>query len=81
MGNIFQGLATTGYPEGALELINTLAEPYLTKPALRAKMHYLLSMICLRDLKLSNLARAEEHMLNSLDYIGVLQRGRKRFTA
>lgn len=63
VGNIFQGLVTTGDEERALRLILEFAEPRLTRRDLRAKMHYLLSMIHLRYSKKPDLALAEQHIL------------------
>lgn len=63
IGNIFQGLVSAGRQEFALELILTRAEPHLRRRDLRAKMHYLLSMIHLRYARKPDLALAEQHIL------------------
>ncbi|MGH8083338.1 MAG: tetratricopeptide repeat protein [Lysobacter sp.] len=63
IGNIFQGLVSAGEQERALELIQTLAEPHLQRRELRAKMHYLLSMIHLRYSRKPDLAKAEHYIL------------------
>jgi tetratricopeptide (TPR) repeat protein len=65
IGNIFQGLVTTGAEDRALELILALAEPRLTRPDMRARMHYLLSMSYLRYNKSPDLANAEEHIMKA----------------
>lgn len=69
IGNIFQGLVMIGRQDAALGVVETLAEPYLTRADLRAKMHYLLSMIHLRYAVTPNLALAEKHILAAVDYI------------
>ena len=63
IGNIFQGLVSAGRQEFALELILTRAEPHLRRRELRAKMHYLLSMIHLRYARKPDLALAEHYIL------------------
>ncbi|MFD1296518.1 tetratricopeptide repeat protein [Lysobacter gummosus] len=63
LGNIFQGMVTTDAEVRALRLILDLAEPRLTRRELRAKMHYLLSMIYLRYSKKPDLALAEHYIL------------------
>lgn len=65
VGNIFQGLVTTGEEDRALTLVLTLAEPRLTRPEMRARMHYLLSMSYLRYNKSPDLAKSEEHILKA----------------
>lgn len=65
IGNIFQGLATTGAEDRALEIVLTLAEPHVTRADIRARMHYLLSMAYLRYTKAANLAKAEEHIVKA----------------
>jgi len=69
IGNIFQGLATTGAEERALELLLTHAEPHLTRIDLRARMHYLLSMAYLRYTRRPDLAKAETHILAASEAI------------
>lgn len=69
VGNIFQGLVMIGRQDDAQRVVETLAEPYLTRPELRAKMSYLLSMIHLRYAVVPNLALAEKHILAAVDYI------------
>ncbi|AQR73352.1 tetratricopeptide repeat protein [Sphingomonas sp. LM7] len=69
IGNIFQGLVMIGRQDEALRVVETLAEPYLTRPELRAKMSYLLSMIHLRYAVVPNLPLAEKHILAAVDYI------------
>jgi tetratricopeptide (TPR) repeat protein len=69
IGNIFQGLVMIGRQEEALNLIETYAEPHLTRPDLRAKMSYLLAMIHLRYSSKPDLPLAEKHILAAVDYI------------
>ncbi len=69
IGNVFQGLVTTGAEDRALELVLTLAEPRITRPDIRARMHYLLSMGYLRYTRSPNLAKAEVHILAASDAI------------
>ncbi len=69
IGNMFQGLVTTGKEEPALKLIQQFATPYLTQPALLAKMHYLLAMVYLRYLKVSDVSLAEKHIMLSVNNI------------
>ncbi|MBV8687423.1 MAG: tetratricopeptide repeat protein [Alphaproteobacteria bacterium] len=69
IGNIFQGLVTIGRLDEARRIIETLAEPQLTRPDLRAKMSYLLSMVYLRYAARPDLALAEKHILAAVDYI------------
>lgn len=65
VGNIFQGLVSSGQQERALELILTRAEPHLRRLELRAKMHYLLSMIHLRYARKPDIALAERYILQA----------------
>ncbi|UYY59478.1 tetratricopeptide repeat protein [Sphingomonas sp. S2-65] len=69
VGNIFQGLVVIGRHEDALRVVETLAEPYLTRPDLRAKMSYLLSMIHLRYAAKPDLPLAERYILAAVNYI------------
>ncbi len=69
IGNIFQGLVMIARQDDALRVVETLAAPYLTRPELRAKMSYLLSMIHLRYAVIPNLQLAEKHILAAVDYI------------
>lgn len=65
LGNIFQGLATTGAEMRAREIVLTLGEPRLRRAVLRAKMHYLLSMSYLRYTAAPDLPRAEHHIVQA----------------
>ena len=65
IGNIFQGLATTGAEDRALDIVLTLAEPRVARADIRARMHYLLSMAYLRYTKAANLEKAEEHIVKA----------------
>jgi tetratricopeptide (TPR) repeat protein len=65
LGNMFQGLITTGRQEEALNLINEYGEPFLEDKELLAKMHYLLAMVYLRYLDNEDIAKAEEHLINA----------------
>ena len=69
IGNVFQGLVTTGAEDRALALVLEHAEPYLRREDLRARMHYLLSMAYLRYTRAPNLAKAEEHILAAAESI------------
>lgn len=73
MGNIFQGLVTTGAEDRALALVLELAEPRLTRPEMRARMHYLLSMAYLRYNKSPDLEKAEEHIAKAASAIQAAQ--------
>ncbi|CAH9056211.1 Photosystem I assembly protein Ycf3 [Pseudoalteromonas holothuriae] len=73
LGNIFQGMVTTGRENEALATILTHAEPYLTKPCVKAKMHYLLSMIYLRYLKDQDLDKAQYHIMRAQQEIAEAQ--------
>jgi tetratricopeptide (TPR) repeat protein len=75
IGNIFQGLVMIDRQEEALRVIETLAEPHLTRPDLRAKMSYLLSMIFLRYSSTPDLRLAEKHILAAVDYIDAAEAG------
>ena len=67
IGNIFQGLVTTGQEQEALRLVEEHAVHRLTQPVLRAKMHYLLAMIYARYLKPHDIDAAEHHILAAVD--------------
>lgn len=69
IGNMFQGLVTTGAQEQGLRLIQEYAMPYLTRPELLAKMNYLLAMVYLRYLKQQDLVMAEKYILAAVDCI------------
>lgn len=75
IGNIFQGMVMIGRQDEALGIIEMLAEPHLTRPDLRAKMSYLLSMIHLRYATTPNLGLAEKHILAAVDYIDSAEAG------
>jgi tetratricopeptide (TPR) repeat protein len=66
-GNIFQGLVTTGREREALQFVEGFAKPYLSKPVLLAKMHYLLAMVYVRYLKPHDIGAAERHILHAID--------------
>lgn len=65
IGNLFQGIVTTGAEQFALDLLLTHAEPRLSRPDIRARMHYLLSMAYLRYTRTPDLSKAEEHILQA----------------
>ncbi len=69
IGNIFQGLATTGAEDRALDMLMSLAVPYLTRADLRARMHYLLSMAHLRYTRTPRLDMAERHIVAAAEAI------------
>jgi tetratricopeptide (TPR) repeat protein len=69
IGNIFQGLATTGSEDRALDLLLTHAVPRLTRADLRARMHYLLSMAYLRYTRTPKLDLAEKHIFAAAEAI------------
>lgn len=66
IGNIFQGLVTTGQEQRALDIVETHALPYLTQNVLKAKLHYLLSMVHLRYLKEQNVPLSHMHIEQAL---------------
>lgn len=63
VGNIFQGLVMTGRLDEARSLVEDATAPKLSRPDLRAKMHYLLGMVHLRYAAQKDVGRAEEHLL------------------
>lgn len=73
LGNIFQGMVTTGREHEALAVILKYAQPYLTQPSLKARMHYLLSMVYLRYLKQQDLEKAQQHIMLSKQEIATAQ--------
>ncbi len=66
IGNIFQGLVTTGQEQRALDVVEQHAAPYLTQPVLQAKLHYLLAMVHLRYLKQQNVPLSHMHIEQAL---------------
>ncbi len=62
VGNIFQGLVMIGRQAEAFAVLSQRAEPYLDRPDLRAKMHYVLAMYHLRYAVSTDVARAEWHL-------------------
>lgn len=73
LGNIFQGMVTTGREKQALAVILEYAEPHLTQSSLKARMHYLLSMVYLRYLKQQDLEKAQYHIMQSKQEITAAQ--------
>ena len=71
LGNIFQGLVMIGRQADARQLIETHAVPVLTRPDLRARMHYLLAMVHLRYADQVDLDLAEIHILAAREAITV----------
>lgn len=69
IGNLFTGLVTTGRADDALRMLVERADPAITLPEYRAKMHYLLSMIHLRFLSSPDMAAAERHILQAVESI------------
>jgi tetratricopeptide (TPR) repeat protein len=69
LGNLFTGLVTTGREEDALQMLIERADKVITLREYRAKMHYLLSMIHLRYLKVPNMEAAERHILMAIEAI------------
>jgi tetratricopeptide (TPR) repeat protein len=66
IGNIFQGLVTTGQEQRALQVVEQYALPYLTENVLQAKLHYLLAMVHLRYLQVQDVALSHMHIEKSL---------------
>jgi tetratricopeptide (TPR) repeat protein len=66
IGNIFQGLVTTGQERRALEVVEKYALPYLTENVLQAKLHYLLAMVHLRYLKEQDVPLSHRHIEQAL---------------
>lgn len=66
IGNIFQGLVTTGQEQRALDIVEKHALPYLTQNVLKAKLHYLLAMVHLRYLKQQNVPLSHMHIEQAL---------------
>lgn len=66
IGNIFQGLVTTGQERRALDVVEKHALPYLTENVLQAKLHYLLAMVHLRYLKEQDVPLSHMHIEQAL---------------
>lgn len=69
IGNILQGLITTGRLEEVFKIVDTLATPFISKKSLLAKMHYLLGIIQLRYVETADTIEAEKHFSKSVQYI------------
>ncbi len=69
IGNMFQALAMTVRRHEAKALIDSLAAPHLTDPALLAKMNYVLAMIYLRYSDIPDTELAEDHLGRALKEI------------
>ena len=67
LGNLYQGMVMTGRQEEARRIVEARADPHLTRPELRAKMHYLLAMAHLRYADAPDLAATERHLGAALD--------------
>ncbi|WP_267397242.1 MULTISPECIES: tetratricopeptide repeat protein [unclassified Sphingomonas] len=65
VGNIFQGLVMTGRLDQARTLVEVATAPKLSRPDLRAKMHYLLGMVHLRYAAQKDVESAERHLLEA----------------
>ncbi|GAB2847305.1 hypothetical protein GCM10027277_14220 [Pseudoduganella ginsengisoli] len=66
IGNIFQGLVTTGQEQRALAVVEKYALPCLTQNVLKAKLHYLLAMVHLRYLKEQDVPLSHRHIEEAL---------------
>lgn len=66
IGNIFQGLVTTGQELRALDVVEQYALPHLTENVLKAKLHYLLAMVHLRYLKQQDIPLSHLHIQQAL---------------
>ena len=66
-------LVMIGDQARSLQLITELAVPYLTKPALRANVNYILAMHHLRFAKVADMALAERHILQAVAQIGPVE--------
>ena len=66
LGNIYQGLVMTGRQDEGMRIVEERADAYLTRPELRAKMHYLLAMAHLRYADTPDLAASERHLAAAL---------------
>ncbi|WP_161978391.1 tetratricopeptide repeat protein [Sphingomonas oligophenolica] len=62
LGNIYQGLVMTGRADEARGIVEARAAAQLSRPELRAKMHYLLAMAHLRYADAPDLAATEQHL-------------------
>lgn len=69
IGNIFQGLVTTGQEQRALEVVEKYALPCLTQHVLQAKLHYLLAMVHLRYLKEQDVPLSHRHIELALHHL------------
>lgn len=65
-GALFNAYVTTGQEVKAHEALLKYALPYLTRPELKAKMHYMLSISHVRFLKPSSLPLGEEHIAEAV---------------
>ncbi|MDQ2893277.1 MAG: tetratricopeptide repeat protein [Pseudomonadota bacterium] len=66
LGNIYQGLVMTGREDEGMRIVEARADPHLTRPELRAKMHYLLAMAHLRYADTPDLLATERHLAAAL---------------
>jgi tetratricopeptide (TPR) repeat protein len=68
-GNLYHSLVVQGAVKEARQIIESLAKPFLTQKALRAKMEYILGIIDLRHTTPPDLVAAEEHLTSGVDLI------------
>jgi len=68
-------LVASGDGERAHQLVREYAEPFLTRPDMRAQMNYILAMHQLRYVEARNLALAEHHILQAVSDIRSAEEG------
>jgi tetratricopeptide (TPR) repeat protein len=69
VGNLYHSLVVQNAVNEAQQIIDELAKPFLTQRALRAKMEYILGIICLRHKTPPDMPGAEKHLTSAVDLI------------
>jgi tetratricopeptide (TPR) repeat protein len=69
VGNLYHSLVVQNAVNEAQQIIDELADPFLTQKALRAKMEYVLGIICLRHRTPPDISGAEKHLTSAVDLI------------
>jgi tetratricopeptide (TPR) repeat protein len=69
VGNLYHSLVVQNAVDEAQQIVDELAKPFLTQRALRAKMEYILGIICLRHRVPADIPGAERHLTSAVDLI------------